>query len=149
MTYAGCIDNFEFTDTNGFWNTFHQSSASGDFDVNSPRWIRSLERKLNSFRALQKNWDSYGAYPIDEGALENAMQFLNSALFSGLEKPQIAPISSGGVHIEWESDGKALELEFVSLTEVHYFYSDSTGEKEGELHSNFAEARVAAREFIG
>jgi len=148
MTYAGCIDGFEYTDTNGFWYNFQGSAASGNFDINSPRWIRNLESKLDTFRTLQSNWDSYGAYPIDEGALENAKQFLNSTLFASLDKPLIAPTSSGGVHVEWEGNGKALEFEFISLTELNYYYSDSTSERESELHSNFADARIAAREFI-
>lgn len=148
MTYAGCIEDFGYTDTNGFWNNFHHSSASGNFDISRPKWIRSLERTLDTFRTLQAGWDSYGGLPINEGAIEHAKQFLNNTLFSTLDKPFITPTSNGGVQVEWTRNGKDLEIAFLSLTELHYFYSDSTSERENELHSNFEEARIAAREFI-
>lgn len=147
MTYSECIDDTDYTSTS-IWNNLQYISASGPSDICSPKWIRSLERKLDTFRSLQENWDSYGAHPINDGALENAKQFLNSALFSGLEKPLVAATSRGGVHVEWDNNGRALELEFISMTELHYYYADSNEEREKELHSDFEEARIAARELI-
>ena len=108
MTYSECIDDTDYTSTS-IWNNLQYISASGPSDICSPKWIRSLERKLDTFRSLQENWDSYGAHPINDGALENAKQFLNSALFSGLEKPLVAATSRGGVHVEWDNNGRALE----------------------------------------
>jgi len=143
MTYAGLYCDFGSSD---FENTV---AASGGLDINSPRWIHAFESKLDTFRSYRAGWDSYGASTISEDALESARRFLDSALFSDLEKPFVAPTSTGGIHVEWNRDGKALELEFVSLTELHYFYSDSssTVEKEEELFSDFEEARVAVRDF--
>jgi len=146
MTYADC--SIEYNYTGSYWNDVQYTSASGSLDISRPKWIQSVARKLETFRAYQAGWDSYGAHSIDNEALEHAKRFLNDSLFSNLDKPFITPTSNGGIQVEWNRDGKALELEFVSLTELHYFYSDSSGERESELHSNFEEARIAARDFI-
>ena len=148
MTYAEYIDNLDYADTNGFWNNFQHSSASGSVDISSPKWIKSLEQTLDNFRTLQAGWDSYGGIPVNDGAIEHAKQFLNNALFSTLDMPFVTPTSCGGVQVEWTRNNKDLEITFLSLTELHYFYSDSNKEEESELYSNFEEARIAAREFI-
>jgi hypothetical protein len=63
---------------------------------------------LAYFRALEPNWDSYGADPISEIALEVADALIARAV---VPPYVIAPICDGGVQAEWLGGGKRLEIE--------------------------------------
>jgi hypothetical protein len=54
---------------------------------------------------LKKNWNSYGAEPIDFEAAQAADLFLNKQV-------NIVPTSKGGVQLEWHVNGLDIEIEF-------------------------------------
>jgi hypothetical protein len=55
---------------------------------------------LDKFADLKHGWDSYGAIPIDIFVIARARTLLD--YFSHIEVTAIAPMSSGGVRIEWD-----------------------------------------------
>jgi hypothetical protein len=75
-------------------------------------WLDLLE----SAAALPGDWDSYGASRVAPAAITTARALLNDLSFRPLAAINLlpfhlAPISTGGVQIEWKRpDGAALEL---------------------------------------
>jgi hypothetical protein len=64
----------------------------------------SHEQMFDELRGLQPGWDSYGAPPISEAAIQSAQAFLS--------RMDITPCSDGGVQLEWHTYGFDLEVEF-------------------------------------
>ena len=61
--------------------------------------------RLESFKELKHNWDSYGAYPTDKRAIDACKMFLKHA--------PVVPINDGGVQIEWFGDDNVeIHVEF-------------------------------------
>ena len=58
---------------------------------------------LTEFAKLEDNWDSYGAIPITNGALEKAKYFL-SGLF-------VCPTSGGGISISLGDEEIFIEID--------------------------------------
>lgn len=67
---------------------------------------------LDSFADLKKNWDSYGADPIDQDLLE-AVKVFADALYSG--QGTFVPMRNGGIQCEVHKDGYDIEIEFTKL----------------------------------
>ena len=55
---------------------------------------------------LGAGWDSYGAMPIDQRAIEAVQRFVTVAGCA-------VPLSDGGVQLEWHVDGWDIEIEFT------------------------------------
>jgi hypothetical protein len=63
-------------------------------------WSQRFEQLLN----LPKDWDSYGADPLDTPTVERAKQFM--------ERVSVVPCVDGGVQLEWHTHGLDMEIEF-------------------------------------
>ena len=62
-------------------------------------WLRPGDpNRLDEFKSLEENWDSYGAQPISPKAIDRAKDLLRVC------SPPcfIAPLADGGVQLEWE-----------------------------------------------
>jgi hypothetical protein len=76
----------------------------------------SYYQRLTELSMLQANWDSYGASPISEKAVDRARRFSSQLV---QEFPQagdispytVAPLPNGGVQLEWRGPQRALEIE--------------------------------------
>jgi hypothetical protein len=62
------------------------------------------EIKLTNLRALEPNWDSYGAPAPDLRAIEVAEMILNTPA-------EVVPTHEGGLQIEWHLGTHTVELE--------------------------------------
>ena len=61
---------------------------------------------IEGIQALPAGWDSYGGKAIDETAAQTAV-----ALIAALsQSPQIVPLGTGGIQIEWRLDGIEVEI---------------------------------------
>lgn len=63
----------------------------------APRFLALLD--------LKKNWNSYGAPPIDVETAIAADMFLNKHV-------NIVPTAKGGIQLEWHVNGLDIEIEF-------------------------------------
>lgn len=61
------------------------------------------EERFAELLALPAGWDSYGARKIDPLAIAAARRLLD-ALPKYIPEPAIAPMSNGGVELEWTRD---------------------------------------------
>lgn len=112
-------------------------------DAELPKW--SVETRFNQafqrigrFARLPENWDSYAAKAIDRECISRGVSIfkelvkLRSVAEVQIAAPFVAPLSSGGIQIEWEEGERYLE---VSITpdplSVDYFATDKA--KEGQL----------------
>lgn len=106
---------------------------------------RQASNGIAKIAALQRNWDGYGADPIDARTIKSARKFLRS-LPSVVDKaPSVVPMTRGRLQFEWHRGQKSLEVEFETPDTIHYLqYDPATGvEDEGVL--NVAErSKVAA-----
>jgi hypothetical protein len=79
-------------------------------------WLVSAEGKLREYARYGHNWNSYGSPPIQSAALKSASIAL--MLFRVWHPrselvPHIAPTSGGGIHLEWGSDERGLEINIL------------------------------------
>lgn len=95
-------------------------------------------RKIGGMARLAENWDSYGAKPIDADCLSWAVFILKDLInlkpTADFEVPVpfLAPLSSGGIQIEWERGEKYLEVSISTNPQsIDYFAVDKA--KEGQL----------------
>lgn len=85
-------------------------------DVESP--VVKMLRRLESIERLDRDWDSYGSDPPSPraaGAARNLAWGVIQSFFAAagaLAVPyEIAPLSGGGVQMEWRRNERAIEVE--------------------------------------
>lgn len=77
-----------------------------------PKDIDGVIDKINTLSNLPKDWDSYGAPPIDRKVLLIACAVL--ARLVGLPYPWIVPMVNGGICLEWHFNQRDIEVEITS-----------------------------------
>ena len=75
--------------------------------------IRDVENRIARLSNLQENWDFAGAQPVEPHALSVAHSLIKAALSKHptLPQPFIAPLSYGGVQLDWHRTDAAVEIE--------------------------------------
>jgi len=99
-------------------------------------WLDYAQEQLSAIGELNRGWDSHGAAPPAQSAIQGAWNLLLSLYETRtVPKPHIYPTRSGGIQFEWELGQRYLEIELLSETEAAYFYSDLSTrfETEGTL----------------
>ena len=106
-----------------------------------PEWVRDVCRRLDSFRNLPANWDSYGAAKSDPASIEFAKLYLDTfGKIVGVEQPELGISPSGNVALSWEfANGKRnLEIEVIGNGVIRFAYlneDDSSADQEGATSS--------------
>ena len=101
-----------------------------------PGWKRHARAKLEQIGDLPDNWDGYGSPAPTPNVLEFVRRALDSLNCEDLPEATIGPESGAAVFVEWEWEGKALELHFLSDRSVEYLTEDADGtEDDGKLQS--------------
>lgn len=83
--------------------------------------------KIQELGTLEKNWDSYGAPPIDRRVMAIATDIVHLIKTKHI---QIIPMSSGGIALSWGLENLVIEVESDAIS-ISY---DS--EKYGALYSD-------------
>ena len=98
----------------------------------------TLEERINSFRELKQNWDSYKADIISEIAIEKALSVLK--YFKYLDPSiqiNVFP-SNGGIEFEFDSMFTSSELEIYKEGDFEYVeYSKDGDFVKGEDFTDF------------
>lgn len=92
-------------------------------------WLEGALTALGELLALPPNWDGYGSpAPLRSivSCAENVLLRLRDVVPASLPRPFVCPVSGGGIQLEWTSDTKHLELEFVSQSEALFLTEDLT-----------------------
>lgn len=90
-------------------------------------WLRGALDDLQDLRRLAYNWDGLGSPPPLDSIVcsaESVLSRLTDVVPSNLPSTFVCPVSGGGLGLEWRSQAKHLEIEFVSETEVVWLTED-------------------------
>lgn len=97
-------------------------------------WLRAAQHKISELTQLQENWDSYGSPPIQPSAIEQASESLKYLSVLHLPHPQIFPVPGGGLQIEFQQEGRELEIEFLPDGSIEYLMVATDNEmREGSI----------------
>lgn len=86
-----------------------------------------LEARFAELAALEPDWDGYGAHAIDRQALREARAAVLHPAFRALPVPEVFPLPSGGVQLEWRAGPLELELEVEPGGATAVFVCDEEG----------------------
>lgn len=84
--------------------------------------LNHLLQKLESYRGMQKGWDSYKADPPNDTSIENARQFLE--LCNDFLPNRVVPTCMGGIAMTWKDEGDKVFIEFYNTGKAYYLYDD-------------------------
>ena len=124
--------------SNGFYTPFGARGASYEDD-----WVggekeeidvegdASLEQYLDRFSeisSLPRNWDSYGAEPVNRRTLVYAVKVFLTLMEGRTIEPFITPTPDGGISIEWSAGQRGLDVEILGPFRVNAHYFAGEGE---------------------
>ena len=72
-----------------------------------------ISEKLDGYKNLPENWDSYGAKRISLDAIRAAKEFI-AILPDSVLRPCYAPVCSGSIMFMWAENGIECEIEVFS-----------------------------------
>ncbi len=81
--------------------------------------------QIEQLAGLPQDWNGYGASPIDPQVIEAASRFVNLLPPVAIGTSQVVPMTRGRLQFEWHRGNRSLELEFESVTLVHFLKYDS------------------------
>lgn len=99
------------------------------------RLVNQMADELGRLQALEPGWDGRKARPITYAALRGMLDVLASLLDHGSQPPQIFPLPSGGIHIEWLAGGDEIEIDIDNRGCASVVAESATGDliAEGQL----------------
>jgi hypothetical protein len=109
-----------------------------------PEDVVEIKQRISEFSELEKNWDTYGAIPLDIMAIDMAKCFIYDLFCAHPEiiKPYVFPSKEGGVQFEWDfvADEKVVSaVEFEIRIEDGYIVHDWLICPKEEDHSTWTE----------
>ncbi|MGH9837473.1 MAG: hypothetical protein ACREEM_01670 [Blastocatellia bacterium] len=90
--------------------------------------LSSMFDKLKELFELPDNWDGYGSPAIQPAVKETASDLANTLHKAGAPLPHIAPVSGGGIQLEWHKKDRELELEILPDGDVAFLKVNESGE---------------------
>jgi len=114
----------------GFKIKIKGDNGEGIVYAGKPSWFPEVENKMRKFLELEKNWDSYGASPIDEELVVDAFNLLfQSNDIERVGKPLVIPRKDGGINLEWDVRGRFLSVEVKKEGNEYFLFDRPTGKK--------------------
>ncbi|MCY3586862.1 MAG: hypothetical protein OXG76_14330 [Acidimicrobiaceae bacterium] len=89
-------------------------------------WMVGIWERLRVLQELPADWNGYGELPIALEAVAQTAKLLG-ALGLPHPKPDIVPVSDGGIQIEWSGAGSELEVEVGPQGETHAYLVNAEG----------------------
>lgn len=108
--------------------------VSDQTDFERPRMLA----RLAELSELPDNWDGYGSPSLQPAVQETASALIGIICEAVAPTPHFAPVSGGGLQLEWQRQGRELELEILPDGEIVFLKVSEAGEmQEGSLPSSF------------
>lgn len=108
--------------------------------------VYACDARLVELTELEPDWDGYAAQPVDSRALIVATNMIRWSVRAGFPAPEIFPVPSGGVQLEWSVGPMELEFEIEpgALTAIFVGEDRQTGRHfDGEFPRDVALWRQA------
>ena len=114
-----------------------------------PDPIVNVIRKASELVHLPTGWNSYGAKPVTNEAVEAAIAFLVEAISASqnVVAPAIVPTVRGGLQLEWHRRGVDLEIEFGPDASGSWYAEDR--ETEETVEGPLLNENVALLQWLG
>ncbi len=113
-------------------------------------WVLEAAKKLEALGRLPAGWDSYGGLPLRHEVREMTVRVLDRLKVTSLPVPTVALGSNGTVHLEWEAQGRELELGLGAGATVGYVKVGPDGEiDEGQADAGNQEILRLTRWLMG
>jgi len=86
------------------------------------------QQKLKRFSTFKKDWNGYGADPIDETVIGFVKEIIEKSSYKSFE---IFPLADGGIQLERDfSDNSSVEIRvFLNFIDVNFFENDPDKDK--------------------
>lgn len=109
-----------------------------------PAWLTAAVDRLAALISLDEGWDSYKAAPVSRDTAATALGLL-VAVMSAVPSLElfIAPLSDGGLQIEWTRDGTDIGVIVRPDHETTAYVGSDDEEVEWSLGSSSSVARLA------
>jgi hypothetical protein len=105
-------------------------------------WQVDAIRDLSNIAGLPSDWDSYGSpSPQQDAILSTLGIILGAGQFSYFPPPSIAPVSGGGIQIEWRCGSRELDFGVLPNGQVEYLQTED-GKVIGEDTLDFVGPQV-------
>jgi hypothetical protein len=102
-------------------------------------WVTEAAKKLEALGRFRKGWDSYGGRPLKQDAKALTLQTLGWLGNTQLPEPVIALCPAGDVQIEWQDNGKELEIVLGDRNRIEFAKVMPNGDvEEGEAQVNLS-----------
>ena len=92
---------------------------SKDFPVES-HWQIQVLKAVCQLANLRYDWDSYGSPPISSVGLTASTRLIAMINPEDLPVPQVFPVPSGGIQLEWTVGQRELEIEILPDGMIEY-----------------------------
>jgi hypothetical protein len=116
----------------------------------------AVQRKLLEISQSESDWDSYGAQPTSLNAVRKAEELFTqiakefyAAKGEQIRPYDVAPLTNGGVQLEWRGLHSALEVEVHADAGFRYLLVQGQGEHQQFQESEGASAEEIARLVLG
>ncbi len=88
-------------------------------------WLSNALNALRSLRALEQNWDSYGARPVNVDSIDQSKSLVSSlSRIENVSAPVVTATPAGHVGFCWDSGDWSLDAEVYPSGLVEYVYLD-------------------------
>lgn len=114
----------------GLRNLPRSLSKARSFVIVQDSPLAVARKRINEFKSLPENWDSYGARRVSPEAISIVRELFRSLENNGTLASQefapftVAPLSDGGLQAEWRRGGRALEIEAHPNGDFGYLRDD-------------------------
>lgn len=85
-------------------------------------------KKLEEIADLPENWDGNKSPQLQPAAKETAALLLNKLGDLNMPMPHFAPVSGGGLQLEWQNNKREMELEIMCDGSISYLIVNASGE---------------------
>ena len=109
------------------------------FQFHGPEWLDRAMCDVAQLESLPNDWDGEGSPPPPPLLLATARSLLTSLRYEQIPNPFVAPLSGGGLQLEWQYEGRELEIVLWEPTTFEYLKVSSDESME--------EGQYTARDF--
>ncbi|MBI5197979.1 MAG: hypothetical protein HZA19_05150 [Nitrospirae bacterium] len=106
---------------------------------NLSNWQTEAIKKILQLSNLPPDWDSYGSQPPSVKVVNTAIDIIEAIPSQeDLPTPHLAPISGGGIQIEWNISQRDLEIEVIPDGSIRFLKAQN-GEplEEGKIVNSY------------
>ena len=95
---------------------------------------------------LEQNWDGYGSPPIGARVFETTVFLLGRFAIEAnrLPVPNLAPVTGGGLHLEFGVGSKELEIEVLPDSSIEVFLTEGHFEQESQMRADWLNVTAVA-----